>query len=248
MDVLFLCPVMPKRSKRLVEALQEQAQALFNQGCSQSEVAKILGVSVRTLQRWNQVAPSRGEPIATDFIATAVSSPEQFESESIQQKVVEMFKSGLEPSVIAKKLGLPTNTVNRWITASESTCLPEEFERAILDLPTEKQSFFVTKFDKTLEVEEIERALAEHQKCHQLAWLKLDELFHKELAKSEPSIRNLRFLSQEVARRINGEREALNVDQCQWFKFDRALMLFKAYGYGVINISAIEQYEQRQED
>lgn len=223
---------------------QKKAQQLLSRGFTPSDAAEVLGVSVRSIQRWIAQGKVKGltEPIVTNEPEVTV------ESESVQQKVVEMYKSGLEPSIIGMTLGLPTITVNRWITASEAVCLPEQTERAILDLPTEQQALFVSEFPKTLLIEEIERALAEHEKCHRQARLKLNELLHKELDSSEPSIRNVKFLSQEVDRHLKGERYALNVDRCDWFSQHRAIMMLKGYGFAVTDIFAGEQYKQQRKD
>lgn len=67
---------MPKRSKQEVEKLASQAFELMALGCNQTEVAERLGVSTRTIQRWQ--AANLGKPLnlVTQFMAPVKPVPE----------------------------------------------------------------------------------------------------------------------------------------------------------------------------
>jgi hypothetical protein len=69
----FYVQVMPKRSRSQVEALQAQAKVLFDKGYSQNEVAKTLGCSVRTLQRWSKSVIPDESSVATKVTVDPVT-------------------------------------------------------------------------------------------------------------------------------------------------------------------------------
>jgi len=245
---------MPKRSRSQVEALQEQAKHLFNQGLSQSDVAKILGCSTRTLQRWNKEVTPSSEPIAMKSVATAIDSPNESEPattpsrilkhvQNMKDEAIEKLEQGMQLHDIALELGMPLGTVIRWASGAS-----EQSQDLISAYLPEIQAYSLSGKhlpDSPFWVEEKERVADESQKFHQAIERKMFSTLNDYLDEPEKNIRVIDKLSQALTRHTNAVLGSLDH---KYTDGNKALQLLIAHGYSVVNMQEIAEGKRKQKE
>ena len=226
---------------------QRRARELAAKGLKPDDIAGLIGVSMRTVQRW--FAKDRElaiEPsIVTDDPVTVTAKPQlkqTVETESVRLKAVEMFQDGLEVTVIAKELEVPIWTIQRWVLCRTT---PEENQKMVSSLPPDVQQTFLTKApDSPSWVEDTEQALSEHLECHRDIRRKLTVMLHNQLDSVEPNYRGIHVISQALIRHSNAERESLNVE---WLDINRAMQVLRAYGLNVVDLAQVEALKRQRD-
>ena len=88
----------------------ENARALYLQGDTPEDIARLFGVSVRTIYNWIGDLKDR----------------EKAERERLKQKALELHREGYTSKEIAEKLGVPDGTIRYWLLEIEKFQNPTE--------------------------------------------------------------------------------------------------------------------------
>ncbi len=96
----------------------ENARALYLQGDEPEEIARLFGVSVRTVYNW----------------IGDLKDKEKAEKENKKQEAIRLYNEGYTQQEIAEKLGVPRRTISDWIALAKT----EKFQNSPLN-PTPEQ-------------------------------------------------------------------------------------------------------------
>lgn len=237
----FLCTVT-------LYSKQRRARELAAKGLKPDEIAELIGVSMRTVQRWfakdRKLAADSDDSDDSDngAVATVTATPSRqiVETESVRLKAIEMFENGFKPIDIAEELGIPLRRLERWVYSPMSI---EEKEKIISTYSPEGQSIFVSEAPNSCWIEDVERVVYEHQQCHGEVRRKLSKILQRHLDADELNYRAIHVISMALIRHTDAERDALDVNKS--LDGSRAFALLRSSGYSIIDVAEIEALQKK---
>lgn len=106
-DVDFMVKAIAENSKHGLplsrDDKRESARRLYIKGMNEEDIAKIFGVSIRTVYRW-------------------IGDIKDKQEEELRQKAIELRNSGLIQKQIANILGVAQNTISNWLNDFIKNC------------------------------------------------------------------------------------------------------------------------------